>query len=195
MAEQAIERIFDRLKLREETVYTLESSRLHPLLFHGYRPVRFMFMESLMGPTEGHFYELHHLKLEEDTATYESQVSETEYDRLVTPVYLLSADYTDSKNNLKNLKGVIRPCISRNLPYPTLLPNLESELHFYLEGPYENYLGKTTDLPHHDYNLYANLMRVTKVVKERYFQDSEPTVNANFQAKTPFHDRVVVFST
>lgn len=188
-----IERVFDRLKLREETVYTKETSGLRPLLFHGLRPVKFMFMESLLGPTEGHFYQLHHLKLEEDTATYESQVSETEYDRLVIPVYLLSADYIDLRDNLKNLKGVLRPCISRNLPYPTLCPNLEPEFHFYLEGPYENYLGKTTDLPHYDYNLYANLMRVTKGIKERYFQDSEPTVNANFQVR-PFHDRVIHFT-
>lgn len=183
--------MFERLILREERVYTIETSGINPLLFDGKHPVWFTFMESILGPSDPAGYSLHHLELREDVYTLESQVTERKYDRLVCPVYMLDAQYDDWEGNTRSLHGVIRPVIPRHLVEPILHPNLPPEFHFYLEGPgtpQTKYIGKNANFPQHTKHLYTDVMREPD--SQRRTGPITPSYWVN-----PFPERIIVFSS
>lgn len=183
------ERVFEQLKIRDEKVYTIETSGINPLVFDSKHSVWLKFMESILDPSDPTGYLLHHLELREDVYNLESQVTEREYDRLICPVYMLDAQYDDWEDNTRSLHGVIRPVISKHLVEPILHSNLPPEFHFYLEGsgtPQTNYIGKSANFPQHTRHLYTDVMREPD--SQRRTGSIAPSYWVN-----PFPERIIVF--
>ena len=122
------------LKLRKETKYSIKESGLTKLIFD---------KKSVTLIQRGNPWIFPNLKISVDKYTLESQVSETEYERLVCPVYVVKGVSTDNSQIL--LKGVIRPAIDRKSIYPTIFPEIPPEFQFYLEDSESAQIGKSIE--------------------------------------------------
>lgn len=107
------------LKLRGVLEYSVEESGLSKLVFDG---------SSVTLHHSNRPFRIENLELRQDTYISEMQVSETEYDRLVCPVYMIRGTFVPEQAGF--IRGVIRPYVSRNLH--RIVRNIPPEFHFYM---------------------------------------------------------------
>ena len=141
------------LQLREEKKYEKDTSLL---IFD---------TKNLLLETNNQGLLLSRIKVISGIYTFESPISETEYDRLITRVWHIYAR-ADDKGELGSVRGVIRPSINEDTV--SVNESITPQFHFLLKMDNQRYMGRSikyiedelfTAIMHHDEVQYQEFKK------------------------------------
>ena len=160
----------DKLKLSKVRKYSLEESGLTKLIFD----------EDSVDLCQNDFPFRISLRINLDEYVCNSQVSETEYERLICPVYMLEGRFVDFSGSIY---GVIRPARLRNSVHPVLMPNIPPEFHYYIDSSEGYEVGRSLFLENE--RLICGLIDCKMIDRD--------DINSKFNVNLPSNHRRIYF--